>query len=97
LRPDAGVVTGGCEPKRPEHTRETTQCSGEDEQPELDSLDADPGEEGSLLAGTDGEDRATERRCVQDDGEDDGERQEERDRVRDVRAGDRNDADARQT
>src|SRR6266581_97999 len=69
---------------------------GGDVKPELDPLDADAGEEGCLLAGADGEDRATERCGVQDDAEDDSEREEERDRVWDVRVWDRNDADARQ-
>src|SRR5207244_2272154 len=92
LHPDAGVVAGRREAERPEDTREAAQRSGEDEQPELDPLDADAGEEGRLLAGADREGRSPERGRVEDDGEDDRQRGEERYRVRDVRVRDRNDA-----
>ena len=65
--PDAGVVAGRREAERPQHAGEPAQRPREDEQPELDALDADPGEERRLLARADREDRAPERRRVQDD------------------------------
>ena len=94
--PDARVVAGRREPERPEHAGEPADHPGEDEEPELDPLDADAGVEGCLLVRADREDRAPQRRCVEDDPEDDGEREEDRDRVRDVRVRDRDDADARE-
>ena len=96
LEPDAGVVAGRCEPERPEHAGEAADHPGEDEQPELDPLDADARVEGRFLVRADREDRAPQRRRVQDDPEDDREHEEERDRVRDVRVRDRDDADVRE-
>ena len=86
LQPDARVVAGGGEPERPEDAGEPAQQPGEDEEPELDPLDADAREERRLLTGADREDRPTERRRVQDDAEDDRQHDEERDRARDLRA-----------
>ena len=96
LEPDAGVVASRREAERPEHARETTRHPGEDEQPELDPLDADAGVEGCFLVRADREDRAPQRRGMKDDAEDDRERQEDHDRVRDVRVRDRDDADVRE-
>src|SRR3979490_562435 len=82
-----------CKPKRPQHAGESAQRPGEDEQPELDLLDANAREECRLLTGADREERAPERRRMENDGEDDREHSEECDRVPDVRSGNRNDAD----
>ena len=96
LLPGARVVAGRGEAERPEDPGEAAEHAREDEEPELDPLHADAGEERGLVPGADREDRAPERRRVQDDADHEREDREEQDRPRDLRARDREHADVRE-
>src|SRR6185312_15611714 len=95
LEPDARVVARRREAQREQDPRETGEQPREDVQPELDPAHADAGEARGLLAGTDREDAAAERRRVQDDAERDRERDEDRERPWNLGAADRDDTDVR--